>query len=204
MSTDSLSTSVGAKDADAQPSTSTAVAEAANAVKPAASDGIAEIYHKTIGPLAAMLRRHLGGGPPDPEDIAQQAYQKLIERPSLDDIVNVEAFLWRTARNLVYNERRVEAVRSRYDYELEHIFFTAEGADPGPERVVKAEAQLNVVREALLAMPERRRRIFLLHRIDGMSVAAAGREVGVGETAARKHIARAMADLDERLSEHRD
>ncbi|MEL7044947.1 MAG: sigma-70 family RNA polymerase sigma factor [Pseudomonadota bacterium] len=168
------------------------------------TDGIAEIYHRTVGPLAAMLRRHLGKGPPDPDDIAQQAYQKLMERPSLDDISNVDAFLWRTARNLVYNERRVEAVRSRYDYELEQIFFPLGGADPGPERVVKAEAQLKVVRETLLAMPERRRRIFLLHRVDGLSMAAAGRELGVSESAARKHIARAMADLDERLSEHRD
>lgn len=173
-------------------------------VKPTAAEGITEIYHKTIGPLASMLRRYLGAGPPDPDDIAQQAYQKLMERDSLDDIENVEAYLWRTARNLVYNERRVESTRSRYDYELEQIFFTAAGADPGPERVVKAEAQLKIVRETLLEMPERRRRIFLLHRIDGMSVAAAGREVGVGETAARKHVAKAMTQLDERLSEHRD
>lgn len=151
-----------------------------------------------------MLRRYLGDGPPDPEDIAQQAFQKLMERPSLDDIRNVEAFLWRTARNLVYNERRSHALRTRYDYELEQLFFALSGADLGPQRVVSARQQMNLVRQTLLDMPERRRRILLLHRVDGLSIAAAAREVGISESAARKHIARAMADLDEQLSEYRE
>jgi len=95
----------------------------------AATDEMAEIYQRTIRPLSSMLRKHLGNGPPDPDDIAQNAYQRLMERPSLDDIKNIEGFLWRTARNLVFNERRTQAIRSRYDYELEQIFFPAEGSD---------------------------------------------------------------------------
>jgi len=51
-------------------------------------------------------------------------------------------------------------------------------------------------------MPERRRRAFVLHRIEGLTITATGRQLKISATAARKHIARAMADIDERLSEN--
>lgn len=169
-----------------------------------ASDSVSVIYHKTIGPLTAMLKSKLGNGPPDPEDIAQQAYQKLLERSSLSDIKNIEAYLWRTATNLIYDFGRGKSVRSRYDYELEQLFFPPDGADPGPERVFKAREQIKLLQKTLLAMPEKRRRIFLLHRIDGMTITAAGHELGITESAARKHITKAMIDLDECLLEDND
>ncbi|MEM9336112.1 MAG: sigma-70 family RNA polymerase sigma factor [Pseudomonadota bacterium] len=169
----------------------------------ASTDRIADIYRTTVESLSRMLRRNLGDGPPDPEDVAQRAYQKLLERETLDDIENVEAYLWRTARNIVFNEHRSQTVRNRYDYELEQLFFVADGADSNPERVVSGREQLLLIRQTLAAMPERRRRIFILHRVEGLSIAAAGRALGIGPTAARKHIARAMTDLDERLKDYR-
>lgn len=173
-------------------------------LRPSPEKGLEAIYRETLQSLIAMLRKSFGNGPPDPEDIAQQAYQRLLERARLDDIENLEAFLWRTARNLFFNEQRKQAVRSRYDYELEQFFFPTQGFDSDPERVHIAEEQISLVRQALQAMPERRRRAFVLHRIDGLSIAATGRELKISATAAGKHIAKAMADIDRRLSEAHD
>lgn len=162
------------------------------------------IYRETLQSLTAMLRKSFGNGPPEPEDIAQQAYQRLLERARLDDIRNVEAFLWRTARNLFFNEQRRQVVRSRYDYELEQIYFPEQGFDSDPERVHLAEEQIGVIQRVLLAMPERRRRAFVLHRIEGLSIAATGRALKISATAAGKHIAKAMADIDRLLAEDHD
>ena len=160
---------------------------------------IAELYRQTIRPLASMLRKHLGAGPPDPDDIAQLAFQKLIERPTLADIDNVEAFLWRTARNLVFKERRAQDVRARYDFEIEQLYFALRGYDPDPERVVSAKEQINLVKAMLQSMPERRRRAFVLHRIEGLTIAATARRLKISATAVGKHIARAMAEIDDVL-----
>lgn len=163
---------------------------------------IAQLYRQTIRPLASMLRKHLGDGPPDPDDIAQLAFQKLIERPTLADIKNVEAFLWRTARNLVFKERRAQDVRARYDFEIEQLYFALRGYDLDTERVVSAREQVNLVKAALRSMPERRRRAFVLHRIDGLTIAATARRLKISATAAGKHISRAMGDIDELLSQN--
>ncbi|MEM9529449.1 MAG: sigma-70 family RNA polymerase sigma factor [Pseudomonadota bacterium] len=161
-------------------------------------------YREMLRTITTLLRKSFGSGPPDPEDIAQQAYRKLLERKRLDDIGNLEAFLWRTARNLVFKDYRAKAVRSRYDYELEQLYFPSRGCDLDPERVGIAKEQVNQVRQVLLAMPERRRRAFVLHRIEGLSIAETGRRLKISATAAAKHIARAMASIDQRLSDYHD
>lgn len=173
--------------------------EAAARAGPARGE-IAQLYRQTIRPLASMLRKHLGDGPPDPDDIAQLAFQKLIERPTLADINNKEAFLWRTARNLVFKERRAQDVRARYDFEVEQLYFALRGYDPDPERVVSAKEQINLVKTMLQSMPERRRRAFVLHRIEGLTIAATARRLKISATAAGKHISRAMAEIDDLLS----
>lgn len=174
-------------------------AAAAQRTETAGAD-VAALYRQTIRPLASMLRKHLGDGPPDPDDIAQLAFQKLIERPTLADIDNVEAFLWRTARNLVFKERRAQNVRARYDFEVEQLYFALRGYDPDPERVVSAKEQIDLVKTMLQSMPERRRRAFVLHRVEGLTIAATARRLKISATAAGKHIARAMADIDDALS----
>lgn len=182
----------------------TAPAERAGPEPPVSTGGasgdLAAAYPKIFRTLITMLRKSFGSGPPDPEDIAQQAYRKLLERERTDDIQNLDAFLWRTARNLVFKDQRAKAVRSRYDYEVEQLYFPSRGCDLDPERVGIAKEQVNQVRQALLEMPERRRRAFVLHRIEGLSIAETARQLKISATATGKHIARAMAGIDERLS----
>lgn len=161
---------------------------------------LVELYTESATPLTAMLRRAFGDGPPDPDDIAQLAFQKLLERQDLSDIRNLRAFLWRTARNLVFKAKRSQDVRARNDSEYEQRFFRSTGDDLDPERVISAKEQIKIVNEALRAMPERRRRAFVLHRIDGLSIAATARQLKIGPTAAGKHISRASEQIDEALS----
>ena len=161
---------------------------------------LVELYTESATPLTAMLRRAFGDGPPDPDDIAQLAFQKLLERQDLSDIRNLKAFLWRTARNLVFKAKRSQEVRVRNDSEYEQRCFRSGGDDLDPERVISAKEQIKIINEALRAMPERRRRAFVLHRIDGLSIAATARQLKIGPTAAGKHISRASEQIDEVLS----
>ena len=55
--------------------------------------------------------------------------------------------------------------------------------------------------EALRTMPEKRRRIFILNRLEGLSYTEIARRTGIGRTAVTKHVARATADIDAALGE---
>ncbi|MEM9316928.1 MAG: sigma factor, partial [Pseudomonadota bacterium] len=92
-----------------------------------ANDDIAALYRDHAGSLVASLRSTFGNGPPDPADVAQHAFQKLIERRDRSDIQDLRAFLWRTACNAFLKAIKKDDVRSRYDFEVEQLFFPARG-----------------------------------------------------------------------------
>lgn len=163
---------------------------------------IAALYRKHSGSLVLALRKMFGNGPPDPEDVAQQAFQKLIERPDRSDIRDLKAFLWRTARNAFLNGLDKEGVRTRHDFEIEHLFFPSRGDETTPETVLGVKEELRTINDALREMPAKRRHAFLLHKVEGLPVSEVARRLGIARTPARKHIMRAAHDIELRLAEN--
>lgn len=165
---------------------------------------IEALYDSYADQLSAAIRRMFGDGPPDPDDVAQQAFQKLIERGNIDTITNLKAFVWRTARNIVLSTKRSATTRARYEYEVEQIYFPLKGDESTPERIILVKDQLDTINEALRKMPEKRRRAIILHRIDGHSVAEVGRRLGMSRQNAAKHLSKGMADLSVALLNDED
>ena len=169
-------------------------------LRPSVAGGsIAELYATHSEKVTSLLRKHFGDGPPDPEDVTQAAFQKLMERPNLSDVRDLGGFLWQIARNLVLKEKRSIDVRSRYDFEVEAIFFPQRGDVLPPERVLSAREELKSINQALRAMPEKRRRAFILNRIEGLNVSAVAQQLELSRSAANKHIVRAVEDIDRYL-----
>lgn len=178
--------------------------EYGNDLKPvsAPSRGKLDALYRAHAPvLAAKLRQTFGNGPPDPDDLTQLAFQKLIERGDISDISNLKGFLWNTARNLLFNDRRNRKTRSKYDFEIEHLFFPNRGADSTPESVLGAREELRAIDKAFDQMPNNRRLAFIMHRIDGLPIAEVARRLGIARSPARRHILRAMEDIQLALVE---
>ena len=166
------------------------------ALPDAAPPELLALYRDYSSQLSATIRKMYGDGPPDPEDVAQQAFQKLIERGNLDSISNLKGFVWRTARNIVFAAKRSAAVRTRYDYEMEQIYFAIKGNESTPERIILVREQLEVIREVLLKMPDKRRRAIVLHRVEGLSMTEIGRRLGMTRQSVAQHITKGIAELD--------
>lgn len=159
-------------------------------------DDITALYNERAPQLTATLRKMFGNGPPDPEDVTQQAFQKLMERADRSDIRDLNAFLWRTARNLFLKEKRKDDVRSRHDFEIEHLFFPQNRGESSPEGVLSAKQELIAINEVLRKMPERRRRAFILHFVEGMPVAAVARRLKIARSPTQRHIQYASQDIE--------
>lgn len=159
-----------------------------------------QLYQNHLGELVGYLRKAFGNGPPDPEDIAQEAFSRLAAQQDLSLIDNMRAFLWRTARNLLISQRRSAVARGKYDFEIEHLFFAIKGPGLSPESVLEAKEQLEIIDKALNIMPERRRKAFLWHRIDGLSFTDIGRKLGIDRRAVVRHISIAATDIEIALS----
>lgn len=161
----------------------------------------AAFYQRYFPRLVAGLRATYGSGPPDPDEVAQAAFEKLSNRGNLDDIKDLEGYVWIAARNIVMSAKRAERVRDNNRYEVEDRFFS-DGQDTfDPERVFIAKEQLAVIIKVVKAMPERRRRIFLLNRLHGLTPEKAGEACGVSRSSAVRHIGLATAAIAEALAD---
>lgn len=156
-------------------------------------DDLCESY---LGDLTKGVRDRFGDGPPDPEDVAQEAFRRLIERGDTRSIKNLKAFLWRTARNIVFDDKKMSGIRSKYDLDIEQIFFSLKGDNSSPETVILAREQLKAVNAVLREMPEKRRRALILYRIEGLTLVEVARRLRISRTAVSKHIARAQIALN--------
>lgn len=158
------------------------------------------LYREHTPALTAYLRRQFGDGPPDPEDIAHQAFEKLVRRQRSERIDNYPAFLRQTAKNLAISALRHMKVRSNHELEVERRFFPEEGDESSPERVIEVREQLSIINAALRAMPEIRREAFILNRIDGVSKSEVARRQGISRTAVVKRLAQAAAEINAALA----
>ncbi|MEM1134120.1 MAG: sigma-70 family RNA polymerase sigma factor [Pseudomonadota bacterium] len=158
------------------------------------------LYNAYFGTLQRNLRALYGNGPPDPIDIVQEAFAKLAERSNLEDIQYPERFLWVSARNLMITRLQSRQMKMSREKELARRIYHGGSDNLDPERVLLAQDELERVMQAIEEMPSRRREIFMLNRLEGLTPEAAGRAVGISRSSAVKHIAKAMAMIEAALA----
>jgi RNA polymerase sigma factor (sigma-70 family) len=155
--------------------------------------GMDVLYARHWGELCHYIKKQFGAGPPDPEDVAQEAFMKFAAVDDRDAIDNPRAYLFRTAHNVFVDEHRRLVLRraSPSDTEAQPV-----SDDRTPERVLVGQERLEILARSLRAMPAARRRSFLLNRLQGLSCVAIARMTGYSESAVKKHIGLALAELE--------
>jgi len=157
--------------------------------------------------FASLVEPHLGvlyriayracGDKALAEDAVQEAltlaYRKLGRyQPGTSLRAFLATIAARQAQTLLRGERR-RRVREDASAEPEHL--------PGPADIVSAERLASRVREALAAMPKKRREVALL-RLDGnMSYAEIAQAVGTTEGSARVLVHLALKELRDKLND---
>jgi RNA polymerase sigma factor (sigma-70 family) len=155
--------------------------------------GMDALYARHWGELCRYIKKQFGAGPPDPEDVAQEAFMKFAAVDDRNAIDNPRAYLFRTAHNVFVDEHRRLVLRrpSPGNTEARPV-----SDDRTPERVLVGQERLEILARSLRAMPAVRRRSFLLNRLQGRSCAAIARMTGYSESAVKKHIGLALAELE--------
>ena len=160
--------------------------------------GVEVLYARHWGELCNYIRKHSGPGPPDPEDVAQDAFVRFAAVQDREAIDNPRAYLFRTAHNVLVDEHRRLALRRANPVDID----VRSASDVRtPERVLVGHERLQILTQSLRAMPAARRRSFLLNRLQGLSCAAIARMDGYSESAIKKHIDVALKELEAALAD---
>lgn len=140
--------------------------------------------------LRRMLRR-VCAGPAEVDDVVQETYCKILDLGSVSHILEPRAFLTRTAKNIVTDRLRrdaivsIEAMASLEELEVE------DGA-PNPERVALARAELQWVFKLIAHLPERCRKVLRARRVNGLSQKETAESLGITVGLVEYETTRAM------------
>ena len=200
ISPQNAETVVGTKEA--ANSTVTQPPSATSGVK--RRDAIASLYARHAESLLTYLKRLVGTGPPDPEDVLQEAFTKIAKAENFDQIKAPHAFLWRTAQNIITNEYRSTAVRERHVDNVADVFYSKTGDVSDPQHVLVARGDAESVLNALEQMDPRRREVVLMNRVDGMTLTEIARRLNVSRSAVSKRLSRAMVELYDAVNQAAD
>jgi len=151
---------------------------------------IADIYLQYNEELCRGIIKKFSLNRAEAEDVVQTAFIRYTESAAL--VVNPRAFLYKTCSNIAIDQIRRRDVRNGYARSVAEMEFDPAG-EIGPERQMEARQRLDIISKALWAMPEKRRKLLMMNRFDGLSYAEIARQVNLSETVVRKHIAKALA-----------
>ena len=166
-------------------------------IAPGAADAflrrLSAAYHQ---PLVRYFRRRVGTLE-EAEDLTQEVFLRLVRRPDAEQIDNPEAFLFRTAVNLLRDRSRRGKTFSSHMAEISDHQDRFEALSP--ERVLEGRQSLNSALRVLEELDERTRDVFILHRLEGLKYAEIANLYGVSVSSIEKYIIKALAHLARRV-----
>jgi len=142
--------------------------------------------------LKAFFMRHLSC-PQTAADLLHDCFIRLAQQPQTGMIVNVRAFLFTCARNLLVDHLRKQQLRKHEPLPLH------EAQSPPLENAIIAGEQLERLQQAIEGLPPRCREVFLLARLHGLTYAAIGERLGISSKTAFAHMTQALKRLDTQL-----
>ncbi len=150
---------------------------------------LSELFEHHNRTLVMFLTGRLGNEA-EAKEVAQEAYVRLLQIDKPGAVSFLRAYLFKTAANIALDRlrRRVRADRAETVYDEDELTNTL---DPGRE--VGAHEELAIVRQALMELPARYRKAFLLARIDELPTEDIGARLGLKETQTRKYLRRVTA-----------
>jgi RNA polymerase sigma-70 factor (ECF subfamily) len=152
---------------------------------------VERLYRRYWRDVRAYVRRSFGPGPPDPDDIAQDAFVRLMGRGNLGNLTNPRAHLLATARNLAVDAYRRTVTGGAVIRTIGVVEPAFEELDAG--QALASKIELEKLARIMAGLDPKSRSAFLMHRIDGLSFSEIARRTGTSPSGARFLVARALA-----------
>ena len=155
---------------------------------------VENLYKQNFAELCRTLRRLYGDGPPEPEDLAQQAFEKITSLESHAHIENPRAFLFKVAINLgLKSIRRIKLAR---DYVGEQLHRPEAGLEEiDPSRVYQGREIVRALDGAMERLSGKQREIVIRSRFHGHTYAEIARTTGWSEADISRQLNAALKTL---------
>lgn len=151
--------------------------------------------------VAAYLTRRLRD-PVIAADLTQETYLRVAGLSENTTLLNPRAYLFTTARHVLVDHWR--SARTRHEASANETVM-ARTPDPAPaiDTVLLSREELDILAQAVDALPPRTREVFRLHKFEQLSYAEIAQQLGMARNTVMVHMTRALARCRDRLADHR-
>ena len=174
--------------------------ELIRAFKKGNSKAFEQLFHKHHKRLYGFLINLLHSKE-DAEEIVQETFIKIWERR--DDYIegySFDSFLFTIARNAFLNLNR-KKINAKAFIELQLDFFNEISAEKTDDYIIFKETS-DIINSIINEMPPKRKKIFHLRRIDGLTRQQIAEELGISIITVDSQLTKANSYLKEQLKRY--
>ncbi len=146
--------------------------------------------------LDRRLTRRLGSAD-FASDVLQETYLRLEGISEIGTVRSPKAYLLRIALNIATDRRRAEGRRLTVD-EVDGLLDIPDDR-PNAARVIEDRSEVELLKRAIAELPERRRRVLILSRIEGLPNREVAERLGVTVRTVETDLKQAIEHCAERM-----
>ncbi len=164
------------------------------------ADAVSHLFREHNRVLVRYLTARLRSEQ-EAKEVAQEAYVRLLQLQNPGTASLLRAYLFKTATNLAIDRLRHRGIRDRAEGEAE-LFeeLTAAGTEmDDPANQLEARERADQLLGYLEELPTKCRRVFQLHRLEGVSQHEVAVRLGLSERMVRRYVTYAMVYCHLRL-----
>jgi RNA polymerase sigma-70 factor (ECF subfamily) len=161
-------------------------------------------FSEEVQPHEASLRaylRHSLSSLADVDDLVQECYARLLRERDRGEVRSNRAFLFAVARNAVRDLIRRRAVADAMPI-TENVTLPVLEEGANVVALVSRREELAILTEAIQALPERCRHVFLLRKIQGLSQKEIAARLGITENTVETLVAKGARRCADHLRAH--
>ena len=161
---------------------------------PAFDHNTARWFTEEVQPHEPMLRAWLRARFPsltDTDDLVQESYARLIRARENGQVRNAKNYLFKTALNAALDILRRKKVVS-FERVGEYDALSVLEERPDASESASRTEELEILRQAMTALPTRCRQVFTLRKLYGLSHREIAAQLGLSEKTVEEQVNRAM------------
>lgn len=151
-------------------------------------------FHEQVRPHEPKLRSWLRSRFPsltDTDDLVQESYARLIRARQTGAVQNAKSYLFATALHAALDLfRRGKVASFTHVGEIDQLTVLEE--QPNAREAASRNEELEILREAMHALPTRCRQVFTLRKLYGRSHREIALQLGISEKTVEEQVNRAM------------
>lgn len=161
-------------------------------------------FSEEVQPHEPALRAYLRARFPslaDQDDVVQESYSRLLRAHAAGRVRYARAFLFTTARNAAldfFRRRKANPVEEITSFSESRVLEER----PDAAESLSQQQELEILADAVHALPERCRQVVMLRYLDGLAYKEIAAHLGISAETVKVHLAKGMRRCAEYFQEH--